>query len=126
MNEEDKKLELIKTFGPAHVNYFVHIECFPKFWKKLDKTQVRFLRFVTPKWLIGRFSDIDVCDLCHVPLKKDDKGYAEINYIPDAAEMKILKKLEEADKTDHYIKFYKDNTMPGYQQMILYQFLDHF
>jgi hypothetical protein len=61
--------ELVKKFGTAAVNNYVHMECVNVFTKSLpvkDKV-IETVWVLKPEELIGKYKDIDRCDSCSKP-----------------------------------------------------------
>lgn len=88
---------LIRKFGTAGVNMFVHLECRDSLLERIAQEgrviqDDRIARW-KPKELIGRFSDIVHCDECGRKFHETDRGYVSY-WITSPEELEVWERIK--------------------------------
>ena len=94
-----EKEELIRKFGTAGMNYYIHSECVNTFTKDLPKEDKVFeaVWFLKPEELIGKYNDIHQCDSCGKEFVLSDFAYLGIK-LTSLNELTILIKTRSEKK----------------------------
>jgi hypothetical protein len=99
--DKEKRKELIRKFGPACINLYVHDACEPLLESFVSKRNEVIAPASRKTWrpleLIGRWHDIDRCDICDKIFQPSDTGYVSIaSMSPD--EFELWKEVEKEPK----------------------------
>jgi hypothetical protein len=91
-----KREELIRAYGPAHINLYAHGDCSEKLeqiilarGEVIDRDESRA---VPSEELVGRFNDITHCDACGIEFKRGDPPYV-LCVAMEAEELELWKKV---------------------------------
>jgi hypothetical protein len=95
--DKEKRKEMIRKCGPAHINFYFHNVCESSLKSFLEERNEvidpRSRRVWQPSELIGKWGDIDRCDIFGKAFQASDSGYVSVTAM-SAEELELLMEVE--------------------------------